>query len=220
MASITFKAYENRGAGLDWHDISTNRLVFCGSQTDITAMILATQFNDGTHVGSGTPGSDVCTTAHAQQNKFISQAGGGAGASEVSHNGAATEDLNITNITELETSMRVHFNDGSARKIQNGRFYCFDGTTTTTMATGLDVAAWEREVAGNQWIHLNDYSTTGPSGWQVGSIGGDNAGEFMNMTAKTSAAVDQYWHYALSASPETAGSKSAFAFGCYLEYYS
>jgi len=115
-------------------------------------------------------------------------------------------------------SMRVHFNDSVARSIQNGRFYCFDGTTTTTPAVGLDVAAYELANS-SQWFHLNDDSTTGPSGWTTGSVGGDNTGERISMGARASAATDQYWYYGLSASPETAGSKSSFAFGVYLEYY-
>jgi hypothetical protein len=31
--------------------------------------------------------------------------------------------------------------------------------------------------------------------------------------------VDQYYYVALSASPETAGGKSSFALGAYLEYF-
>jgi hypothetical protein len=174
-------------------------------------MILATNFQDGTHVGSGTPGTDQCTTNHTRNNKWLTD-------STFSANGGGSETLNDTNLDDAESTMRVHFNDSVARSIQNGRFYCFDGTTTTVEAVGLDVAAYEK---GNSatWFHLNDDSATGATGWTTGNKGGDNDTERIGMGARASAATDQYWYYALSASPETAGSKSSFAFGVYLEYY-
>lgn len=209
MATITFEAYY--GASPSWQSLGANRLVFSGSLTNINAMVLAGTFQDGTHAGSGTPGSDVCATNHVRNNKWLDD-------THFSPNGGASEVISDTNLADAECTLRVHFNDTVARACQNGRFYCFNGTQVTSPAEGLDVAAYEK---GNstQWFHLNDYSAAGASGWQTGSVGGDNAGELISMGARGSAATDQYWYYALSASPESAGGKANFSFGVYLEYY-
>jgi hypothetical protein len=209
MATIAFESYF--GASPSWQSLGANRLVFAGSLADITAMILAGQFQDGMHVGSGTPGTDQCATNHCRQVKWLTD-------STMSCQGAASETINDTNLADAEATLRVHFNDSVARSIQNGRFYCFDGSTVTNKAVGLDVAAYEK---GNSstWFHLNDYSTSGNASFATGGIGGDNSGQRIGMGSRGSAATDQYWYYALSASPETAGSKSSFAFGVYVEYY-
>ena len=209
MATITFEAYY--GASPSWQSLGANRLVFSGSLTDIAAMVLAGSFQDGTHAGSGTPGSDICVTNHARNNKWLTD-------TTFSANGGASETLNDTNLADNECTLRVHFNDSVARACQNGRFYCFDGSQVANPAEGLDVAAYEK---GNstQWFHLNDYSAAGASGWQTGGLGGDNDGERISMGARGTPATDQYWYYALSASPESAGGKANFAFGVYLEYY-
>jgi len=210
MATITFEAYY--GATPAWQPLGSNRLVFCGSRTDIAVMIQTQAFQDGTHVGSGTPGSDVCTGNHANNVKWLTD-------TLMSVNGAASETINDANLADNECSLRVHFNDAVARKIQNGRFYAYNNALSTSPAEGVDVAAYEK---GNsaQWFHLNDYSSLGSSGWTTGNVGGDNTGERLQMGNREAAATDHYWYYALSASPESAGGKSGFAFGVYLEYYS
>ena len=130
MATIAFEAYY--GATPAWTDIAANRLVFCGSLTDLTVTILATNFQTGTHVGTATPGTDVCTTTHCNNVKWLTD-------TTMSVNGAASEIINDTNLADLECTMRIHFNDATAYAIQNMRFYCYNNTTTTTEATGLDV---------------------------------------------------------------------------------
>ncbi len=213
MATITFESYF--GASPQWTNLGANRLVFCGSLTDIAAMILAANFQDGTHVGSGTPGADQCTTNHVPNVKYLSN-------TTMSRSGGGSEtisDAALGSPNFLSCTLRVHFNDSVARSIQNGRFYCFDGSVVTNPAVGVDVAAWECQNSFSSWFHLNDYSTSGASGWQTGNVGGDNSGERISMGERPTAAQDQYWYYALSASPESAGSKANFAFGVYLEYY-
>jgi hypothetical protein len=213
MATITFESYF--GATPSWQSLGANRLVFCGSRTDIAVMIQAQTFADGTHVGSGTPGSDQCTGNHANNVKWT-------GDTTMSVNGAASETINDANLADAECSLRVHFNDTVARSIQNGRFYAYNNSQTTSPAEGVDVAAYEKANS-TQWFHLNDYAAAGPTNWPPspwqGPYGGDNAGERISMGARGSAAQDQYWYYAISAAPETAGGKSNFALGVYLEYY-
>ena len=214
MATIAFEAYY--GATPAWTNIAANRLVFCGSLTDITTTILATNFQTGTHVGTATPGTDVCTTTHCNNTKWLTD-------TTVSINGGASVIINDTNLTEVLCTMRIHFNDAISYAIQNARFYCYDNSTTTNFATGVDVAAYIR-AATTDWYNLNDATTTGPAGWVTGNIGGDNSGERIDAATYTglnraTPAADQYWYSALSGAPETAGAKSAFAFGAYMEYY-
>ena len=136
----------------------------------------------------------------------------------MSVNGAGSEVINDTNLADAECSLRIHLNDASAFKTQNGRFYSYNNSTTTVQATGVEIAAYEK---GNsaQWFHLNDDTTTGPTGWVTGSIGGDNTGERITMAARGSAAVDQLYYYALSLSPESFGDKANVAVGTSIEIY-
>lgn len=208
MATLTFEAYVGAPG---WTNIGSNRLVFCASLTDLTARIAALAFQDGTHLGSSTPGTDQCGATHAPNVKWLTD-------STFSYNGGASTALNDTNLLDTYCTMRIHLNDSTAFKTQNGRFYAFNNTTTTVQATGVEMAAYEK---GNSatWFHLNDDTTTGPSGWTTGSIGGDNSGERITMAARGSANTDQYYYYALSLSPETFGDKSAIAAGCSIELY-
>lgn len=221
--AILFKAYY--GPSPQWNDIGANRLIFCGSRTVIGTMIAAATFQDGTHVGSGTPGSDICGTNHANNVKWVNEAPLNT---KMSLNGAANTTINDTALgTPLETgaggtscTLRVEFNDPDGdRKIQNGRFYAFDNSVVTNRATGVDLAVFEGPGNSAQWTHLNDDTTSGHADWASGGIGGDNTSEFLGMGDRSTARTNQYWFYALSASPETAGGKSAFALGVYVEYY-
>ena len=213
MATIAFEAYIGTPA---WTDISTNRLTFSGSASDCTVTIAATNFQTGSHVSNGTPGTDQCGATHANNVKWLTD-------TTMSVNGAASEIINDTNLADAECTMRIHFNDATAYAIQNARFYCYDNATTTNFAVGVDVAAYIKAATAD-WFNLNDATTTGATGWITGSIGGDNSGEridaatFSGMNRGT-AATDQYWLCGISASPETAGGKSSFAFGWYCEYY-
>lgn len=208
MANLTFEAYVGAPG---WTNIGSNRLVFCASLTDLTSRIAALAFQDGTHLGSSTPGTDQCGATHAPNVKWLTD-------STFSYNGGGSTALNDTNLLDTYCTMRIHLNDSTAFKTQNGRFYAFNNTTTTVQATGVEMAAYEK---GNSstWFHLNDDTTTGPSGWTTGSIGGDNSGERITMAARGSAATDQYYYYALSLSPETFGDKSSVAVGCSIELF-
>jgi hypothetical protein len=208
MATTLFEAYY--GGTPAWTDISTNRLGFSGSLTSVTT-VAALAFQDGTHVVSGTPGSDVCATNHARNVKWLTD-------TTMSVNGAASETINDTNLADAECTFRVHFNDAAAYALENGRLYTYNNTTTTTEATGIDVAMYVKSNSMSAWFHINDATTTGATGWTTGGIGGDNSGERISL-ASQAAAADHYYYCGMSVSPETAGGKSAFAIGCYLEYY-
>lgn len=196
MATFTFDAYYGTPA---WTDISTNTMVFGGAGFGDT--IAVGSYQDSTHIGTGDPGTDVCTTNHANNVKYLT-------GSTMSVNGGGSEDINDTNLLETECTLRVHFNHTSSVQITNARLYCFDGTTPTTEAPGIDAWAFERGVSATAWTKVNDASA---------SYGGDNAGERMALGDKT-AAQDHYWYVALSASPESVGAKTSFDFGVALTY--
>lgn len=213
MATITWEAYV--GAGPTWTDMGSNRLVFSGSLTDINTTVQATQFQDGTHLGNGTPGTDQCGANHANNVKILTQ-------TTMSVNGAGSETINDTNLADTECTFRLHFNDGAGYSLQNGRLYVYDGTTTTDPAVGVDAAVYVKGESMTNWETLNSDTATGNSmasmDFQTADIGGDNSGEFRSLASRGSS-NDHYYYVALSASPETAGGKASFALGCYLEYY-
>lgn len=212
MASITWEAYAGTPA---WTDMASNRLVFSGSLTSITATVQATLFQDGTHLGSGTPGTDQCGTNHANNVKILSS-------TTMSVNGAASEAINDTNLADNESSFRLHFNDAAGYALQNGRIYTYDGTTTTAEAVGVDAALYVKGEGMTAWFTINSDTATGNAmagmSFATANLGGNNTGEYRAL-ANRSAATDHYYYCAISASPESAGGKSSFALGAYLEYY-
>lgn len=195
--------------------MGANRLVFSGSLTNISTTVQATQFQDGTHLGSGTPGSDQCGANHANNVKILT-------ATTMSVNGAASETINDSNLADNECTFRLHFNDSAGYALQNGKIYTYDGSTTTAEAVGVDAAIYVKGEGMTQWFTINSDTATGNSmasmQFTSANIGGDNVGEVRSLANKPGA-TDHYYYCALSASPETAGGKSAFALGAYLEYY-
>lgn len=215
MATIKWEAYYGNTAA--WTDMTTNRLVFSGSSTNINTTVQATQWQDGTHVGNGTPGTDQCGTNHVPNVKLTSGTQWSlAGA------GATT----ITEIADTSCTFRLNFNDVAAYSLQNGRIYTYDGTTTTTEAVGVDAAMWVKGETHTAWTAINSDTATGPSvsslrtaaTFTTADIGGNNTNEFYALSNRSANATHLYY-VAMSASPETAGGKASFALGAYLEYY-
>lgn len=212
MASITWEAYVNAPS---WTDMGSNRLVFSGSPSNIGSTVAATQFQDGTHLGSGTPGTDQCGSTHANNVKILTQ-------TTMSVNGGSSETINDTNLADNECTFRLHFNDSSGYSLQNGKIFVYNGSNTATPAVGVDAAIYVKGESMTGWATINSQTTTGNSmaGMQftTASIGGDNAGSYRSLSSR-SAANDHYYYCALSCSPETAGGKAAYALSAYLEYY-
>jgi len=208
LATITWEAYVGTPA---WTDMGANRLVFSGSSSSISATVAATAFQDGTHLGNGTPGTDQCGSSHANNVKYLTS-------TTMSVNGGGSETLNDTNLADNECSYRLHFNDAAAYALQNGKIYTYNGSVTTTQATGVDVASYVKGEGLSAWFVLNSDTTTGPTGFTTANVGGDNTSERHDLASRSGSA-DHYFYVGISASPETAGGKSAFALGAYLEYY-
>ncbi len=197
MATFTWEVYSNTPA---WHDTSSNTVVFSGSASDITTPVTVGEWNTGTHLGSGDPGTDQCGTAHVPNVKWISntQFDGGSG----------TEALNDTNLSQTECTIRCKFADAAQVSTSSARFYTFDGSTATAEAIGVHAYAFERGVSASAWTQVNDDS---------GNIGGDNAGERLALSDQ-GAATEHYFYLAISAQPETVGAKTQFDFGLALTY--
>lgn len=196
MATFTWEVYADTPA---WMSVSTNTIVFAGSG-GISTPITVGSWQDETHLGSGDPGTDQCGTNHVPNVKYVSgtQFDGGGG----------TESLNDTNLVATECTMRIEFTDASSVATSNARFYSFDGSTETNEAVGVEAYAFEQGVGASSWTQINDDS---------GNIGGDNSGERLALSDQ-SAGTEHYFYVAVSARPESVGSKTQFDFGIALTY--
>ena len=199
MATFNWEVYADTPA---WMDVSTNTIVFSGSNTDLTEPITVGTWNDGTHLGSGDPGTDQCGSTHVPNVKYVSS-------TQFDLNGGGTTTLNDTNLTESECTIRIKFTDASEVETSNARFYAFDGTTETNEAVGVEAYAFERGVDASTWTQINDDS---------GNIGGDNSGERLGLSDHTTSAYTHYFYIAISARPESVGAKTQFDLGVALTY--
>lgn len=196
MATFAWEVYANTPA---WMDVGSNTIVFSGSG-GLSTPITVGSWQDETHLGSGDPGTDQCGTNHVPNVKYVSgtQFDGGSG----------TESLNDTNLVATECTLRIEFTDASSVATSNARFYSFDGSTETNEAVGIEAYAFEQGVGASSWTQLNDDS---------GNIGGDNSGERLSLSDQT-AGTEHYFYIAVSARPESVGSKTQFDFGIALTY--
>lgn len=197
MATFNWEVYADTPA---WMDVSTNTIVFSGSNTDLSEPITVGTWNDGSHLGSGDPGTDQCGTNHMPNVKYVS--------GTQFDKGGGTTSLNDTNLVATECTLRVKFTDASSVAISNARFYAFDGTTETNEAVGIEAYAFEQGVSATTWTQINDDS---------GAIGGDNSGERLSLSDQ-SAGTEHYFYIAVSARPESVGAKTQFDLGIALTY--
>lgn len=196
MATFTWEVYADTPA---WFSVGANTVVFSGSG-GITTPITVGSWQDETHLGDGDPGTDQCGTTHMPNVKYVS--------GTQFDDGAGTETLNDTNLAQTECTLRVTFTDASSVDTTNVRFYSFDGTTETTEAVGVEAYAFEQGKGNTQWTQINDDS---------GNIGGDNSGERLSLGGYTGQ-TEHTWYIAVSARPESVGSKTEFDFGIALTY--
>lgn len=199
MATFDWEFYGSTGPA--WTSMGANTIIFAGSPTDLTAPVQVGSFQDGTHIGSGDPGTDQCGTNHCQNVKYISD-------TQMSVNGGGTEEINDTNLAQTECTMRLEFTDAASVATSGARFYAYDGSTVTNEAIGVDVYAFERGVGASSWTKINDDSA---------NIGGDNSGERLSLSNQA-AGTEHYFYVALSTSPESVTGKTQFDFGCALTY--
>lgn len=197
MATFNWEVYCGTGT---WTDVGSNTVVFSGSATDITTPVTVGEWNTGTHIGNGDPGTDQCGSNHVPNVKYIN--------GTQFDNGGGTQDLNDTNLTQTECTIRCKFSDAAQVSTSSARFYTFDGSSATAEAIGVHAYAFERGVGATAWTQVNDDS---------GNIGGDNSGERLNLSDQ-SQATEHYFYLAISAQPESVGAKTQFDFGLALTY--
>jgi len=199
MATFTWNGYF--GGSRAWTSIASNTIVFCGSTTDITTPITVGSMNGATHIGNGDPGTDQCATNHLRNVAWVSN-------TQFALDGGGTETLNDTNLIATECTLQILFTDASSVATSNARVYCFNSTTSTTFAPGVIAYGFQQGVSDTSWTKIND---------ATGSTGGDNAGVRLDLDAQ-GAATDHTFYVALSAGPQSVGSKGDFDFGIALTY--
>lgn len=200
MASFEWQAY--KGSTPEWEAIDTanRKFVVSGSLTDLTVTVDIGAWQDGTHLGSGVPGSDQCGSNHMNNVKYLT-------GSTMSVNGGGSESIDDTNLTDDECTLKIVFSHASAVIVTVPRLYCFDGNNPLVRATGVDMKAFERGVGATSWTTINN---------DTAEEGGDNIGERLDL-AEGSHATEHSWYVAVSVSPAVPGSVF-FTLGMALTY--
>lgn len=113
---------------------ATDKLKFAGAG-GFAARIKVGEYNGTTHVATSAD-ADKSSGNTPKNNKFISQAGGTGGDSQVDI-GAGTVDLD--SLADGDAALNVVFSDAASISVVDAVAYSYDGTTTTDPITGLDV---------------------------------------------------------------------------------
>lgn len=194
MATLVFQAYYGAPS---WTALTGGQLIgFYGAAYG--DKVVVNSYQSSTHISGA--GGDVCTTNHVPNVKYV--------ASGQFDSGGGTETLNDTNLIATECTLKIYFTDGASVSTQNGQFYCYNGTTPATYATGIQVYAFERGDGDTAWTSINNGSTDG----------GNGVGKRLDLTSRTPSTAHE-WLVAVSCSPLSVGAKVAYAFGTSLEYY-
>lgn len=170
---------------------ATDIIQFAGATFD--SAITVNAYNDSTHVESSIGEND--SSGNTPNNvKFISQAGGGGGDSQADW-GDGTEDIDA--ILEAECTLEINFSHGSAVAVTGVTFFAFDATTPATAPTDIDIRAAE----------LGDANFTQAEG-SGSALAIDDSGS----------STSHDFYILVSASPESVGEKTDFAFRMALTY--
>ena len=189
MATTVMEAYYGVGGSGAWTPLGSNHLGFFNTiGTPGAAITLdsipTASYNGGTHVINSGHTTDVCTNPHTPNIKWLT-------ASTWSLNGAGSAA--ISEIADIVTSFRWHFNDASSRVIQNVNIHVYNNSSNAVRATGVDAHGWVKGNSMTTWQEVNNDS---------GTVGGTGSGITGGGLARTTA-TDQYWYCALSMSPES-----------------
>lgn len=103
--------------------------------------IFVSEYNDSTHVKDGDDDTDKSAGDGPRNNKFISQAGGAGGKSQVQVDGGATELLDA--LTSVDAALKINISDASAVTVSDAVFYSYNGADPAVPASGIDVRAAE-----------------------------------------------------------------------------
>lgn len=170
----------------------THYLQFAGSTFD--SAIAVNSYNDSTHVEAISGGTNVSSGNTPNNNKFISQAGGGGGDSQADW-GDGTEDIDA--ILDAECALKLNFAHGSAVAVSSHIIYAYDGSTTTAVPTDVDFRIAE---SGDANFTEAEGSAAACSVTDSGS------------------ATSHDFYFIVSASPTAVGEKTAFKIRSELTY--
>jgi len=170
---------------------ATDKVQFAAATFD--SLITVTEYNDSTHVESSVGANDSSGNT-PNNNKFISQAGGGGGDSQADW-GDGTEDLDA--ISTAEAALKITFSHTSSVVTTDCIFYAYDGSTTTVPPTDVTFVAAE----------VTDTNFTAAEGSAAALAIDDDT-----------TATNHSYYIVVSASPDTVGEKTAFKLRIELTY--
>lgn len=189
--AFTFTWAWYNSSGTAWINFAAGNLIGFYGSTTYGDKITTTEYQDGMHLrtASGTD-TDACAADHMRNVKYINSG-------NCSIDAAANEV--VTNIADTEC-VRIHFTDTSTSvATENAEFYAYaSGGTDADAPPNVTVQALE----------------CGDAAWTA--AGGN--GSAVSITNDT-AAVDHYYYVAMSASPDTVGEKTNYAWKITLDYY-
>ncbi len=155
---MSFEYYDGTG----WQQFANQKLIATG-EGDHTQIMVTDSWQDRTHAGdsrlSGQAGEYINNVKFIDPLEF--------------DNGSGVQDLNDTNLTATECTVRVVFRSSYSKALTNVRLFAYDGVTTTTPADGLQIEAYEQGEANTSWTRIND-STLGTGGRARVFVDGDN----------------------------------------------
>jgi len=160
---------------------ATDKLQFANGV--FNGKITVGEYNDSTHVKSST-GEDLSASNNPNNVKFISQSGGGGGASQADW-GDGTEDLD--DMENAEATLKINFSDEASVITEDAVFYAYDGTTPATPPTDITIVAAE--------VGDTNFTEIAGSGSPL---------EIADQSASTS----HNYYIAVSASPDAVGAKA------------
>ncbi len=170
---------------------ATDIIQFAGGTFDSPITVGA--YNSSTHCESSV-GADDSSANTPKNAKFISQGGGTGGDSQVDI-GAGTVDLD--SVSTADCPLKINFSHGSSVVTTGAIFYAYDGTTPATAPTDITVVGAEQ----------GDANFTACEG----------SASPVTITDDTTGTSHDYF-LIVSASPDSVGEKTAFAFRCELTY--
>lgn len=174
-----------------WTDFTAGNLLgFYGSTTYASKTRVAT-YNVGMHLrtSSGVD-TDACAASHMTGIQYVAPT-----TCSISTGGGT---VNLNTVTSNQ-SVRITFTDGAtAVSTENGIFYAYDGVVDTNAPMGVTVKGAETTNA--TWT----------------SCGGSASAVSL---ANQGSNVTHYFYVIMSASPDTVGEKTAFAWKISIDYF-
>ena len=149
--------------------------------------ITVSSFNDGTHVRSSV-GADDSDGNTPNNVKYV--------ASGTGDWGDGTESL--ADILDAECTLKLTISESSNITVTDITMYAYDGSTTTTAPTGMDVYLAE----------------SGDAAW----TNADGSAAALTITDSDTPATDHYFYIAVSASPSSVGVKDSNKIRCEFTY--